>query len=527
MLFSFHVLQILIKKDQKTIDFYQSFLHIMVYMPLLRKFLFVVACIGILSWIKTTPSYAITAISDTITTSRPSAANVLSANQAANATQVSVIDLGQSGSNTIFLASDSAIFRPDTSAGESYNTINVASMSSQIAGSPNTRNIYFTSTISNAHHQGDVVTVPITAMHKVQFTTGTNIPVSGNLIITFPNLTTGDANNAASPSASTFQLNGIGSGQFKAFSGSTDITSHLTLTPTNPSGGGTAPTLSFALDGSTSITAGTVVTFYLGCSTATSASCSVNVPRIINPTKSFAASAGSADTWKIAVKTQDASSNDLESSSAKIATVESVQVQATVEPTITFTIAGFADNTNINTISGSCGSILTNSGIASTATSVNLGLLTNGQVNRSAQTLTVATNGSSGYVITATSSGQLRDAANGSNIQDANGGNGLTANDTPVPATITAGQAAFGIHACGARSSVNTDQWVNNGTITTAKFSNPWQTGTTNFYNTIASYNGGAVSSENTAVLYGATVSQTTPPGLYTTVLTYVATATF
>lgn len=492
----------------------------------------------------TEKSYAasLASVSDTISTSRPSASNVLSADQAANATQVSVIDLGQSASTTIYLASDAATFRQDT--GETMDAgVNVASMSAQISGTPNTRNIYFTTGVAHAHHKGDPVTVPITAVHSLGFTIVAGIPSSGKIVITFPALTSGDANNAASPSATTFQTNGLAQANFKVYdvTASSDITTNFTansgtIAVTAPSSG-TSPTITLTQGTTTSISAGHALKIFIGCTSITgsgsSAACGTNVPTLINPTKSFGATTGNADIWKVAIQTQDNNSVTLDTGSAKIGTVESVQVQATVEPTLTFTITGQTAGANINTISGSCGSITTTSpGINTTATSVNLGVLSNGQVNTAAQQLSVSTNGATGYTITATSSGRFINPGNGNYLTDANDltSAGLTANDTPVPKTVSAGQApngAFGIHACGADSSVNTDQWVNAGTITTAKFSNPWNTGTNGFYNTIASHTSGPVTSANTAILYAATVTATTPPGIYVTTLTYVASATF
>src|SRR5689334_15169136 len=97
-----------------------------------RGFIFVV--FGIYFFLCIQHGYAATlgSVSDTISTSRPSASNVLNADQAASATQVSVVDLGPSASSTIYLASDSAIFLRDT--GETQNAVNVASMSGQVSG---------------------------------------------------------------------------------------------------------------------------------------------------------------------------------------------------------------------------------------------------------------------------------------------------------------------------------------------------------------------------------------------------------
>lgn len=430
-------------------------------------------------------------IKDIITTSRPSAASPLSANAAAGSGIISIFDNGSR-----YLASDSAkIIRNQDGAATNID-INVASQSA------NLQTVYLGSNTSAFAGAGaDVLIVPITAKHTVSFTTITSVPVGGHMYIIFP----GSNVNSASPSATAFAWNNLQDANVSASFSSGTATCTITAT--------VAGTVDCEV-GTASVSPGTTVTIAIGSTT----------PTLINPTKT--ATAGTADLWKIFIKTTDGS-NDLDIGSTKIGTIESVFVQATVEPTLTFTIAGVANNTNINTIGACAGNITTNSGIPSTATDVNLGILGNGYISRSAQQLTVSTNAATGYVITATSSGQLKNPASGVIILDANGGTSLTANDTPAPETMVAGTPAFGIHPCGGKSNINTNQWVVAGDISTAKFSNPWNTGTNTFYNTIASYSGGAVTSDATAVLYAATISSTTPAGIYYTTLTYVATATF
>ncbi len=448
-------------------------------------------------------------VSDTISTSRPSASAPLATNQAASATQVTILD-----NESMFLASDSAILWPD--AGETLNTVNVASMSAINTPTSGRRIVYFTNTAANTHHAGDVITTAVTAMHKVRFTLQSAIPTDGKVIITFP----GSGNNTASPSATTFAFNGLNS--------TTGLPSQIVANNITCSGDTdtnvTAPVITCKSTGT--VSAGTVVTFLIGCTAQSSGECTTSSPRMINPTKTDADD-GDDDSWRVTVKTQDNNGVDLDSGEVKISTIEAVQVQATVEASLTFSITGVADATNINTISASCGSIVTNTGIASTATFVNLGLVSNAQVNRAAQQLSVATNAAAGYAITATSSGRFINPSSGQWIAGANGDTALSANDTPVPSTIAAGTAEFGIHSCGARSSVVSDQWTNGGTISTAKFSNPFNSGVNSYYSTIASYSGGPVNSENTVILYAVTASATTPAGIYSNYFTYVATGTF
>lgn len=453
-------------------------------------------------------------VSDTISTSRPSASAPLNGNQLANATQATVTDV--TSSSALWLASDSAVFNFDT--GQTLNTVNVSSMSAANTPAANQRILYLTSAITNAHHAGTAVFTSVTATHTIKFTTISNIPSSGRIIITFP----GSGSNIASPSATTFAFNNIATGQITV----NNVACTWTIT---------APTLDCLV--TSQITGGTTITIILGCTTGTT-TCTVFSPRLINPTKS--AAAGSADTWKVSITTTDTTANGgttLDSGSARIATVEAVQVQGTVEPTLTFTISGTTDGSDVTSAASGCGaSILSNTGIDTTATFVNLGILSNARLNKAIQRLRVSTNGSTGYSITATSSGRFINPASGFFFADANGNSNLTANDTPVPAVIevaAATAAKFGIHACGSRvTAVNSNQWVNAGTAPdttdgTARFSNPWNTGTSGFYNTIASYTAGPVTNDDTAILYASTILGSTPAGIYGNYYTYVATATF
>lgn len=453
-------------------------------------------------------------VSDILSTSRPSAAAPLSADQAANAGQAQIFDNG-----SFFLASDSAVIYPDT--GETINAgINIASMSATAVPSATNRVVYFTNTVSNAHHKGDALIANVTATHQIKFTAISTIPASGKVILTFP----GSGSNIASPSATGFSFNGM-----------------TTTNPTDVKCFPTAVCNAISVTGSNTITfttnaqvnGGTVVYINIGCTTAASGPCTAFASRLINPTKT--AAAGTADAWKVTIQTQDNNLINLDYGALRAATIESVQVQALVEPTITFTIAGLLNTDNYNTVSGAanCGSEASNTGIDSTATFVNLGLLNNGQVSRAAQKLTVSTNGATGYAITATTSGRFINPASGQWLADGNGGNGLTANDTPVPVVVpAANNAFFGFSPCGTNVyNVPANIWgtIGGNTITaaSAKVSNPWNTGTNGYYATLTSYTAGPISGDITVVRFAAGVSGTTPAGTYTTTVSYVATATF
>ena len=466
---------------------------------------------------------SLTSVSDLISTSRPSAAAPLSGAGGVllGAGEAQIFDNG-----SFFLASDSAVILKDPVTLETSDVgLKIASMSATGVPSANNRIVYFTNSTANAHHQGVALVTPITATHTIKFTTISTIPSGGSIIINFP----GAGSNTASPSATGFSFNG-------ELATPTDVICY----PVGACSGGKASnqlnSFTFTTSGG-AIAGGTTIYINIGCTTAGSGPCTAFASRLINPTKT--AVAGTADAWKISIQTTDTPANGsvvLDSAILRAATIESVQVQATVEPTITFTIAGIANggatNFNVGT-AGNCGSEFSNTGIDSTATFVNLGLLNNSQPNKVAQLLTVSTNGSNGYAITATSSGRFINPASGFWLNDGNGGNGLTANDVPAPLVIPAnGNAFFGISPCGV--DVPTAIWGSAGTTmiaASATVSNPWNngalTGASGFYATVASHPSGSVSNALTVVRYGAEVSGTTPAGIYTTILSYVATATF
>jgi len=286
---------------------------------------------------------SLSSLKDTITTSRPSAATPISANAASGIGQLSVLANGST-----FFASDSAtIIRNGTVL---QSNINVASQSAVYT------TVYFGQTTSTAVQAGtDVLTVPVTARHTITFNTVTSIPASGTIVIQFP----GATSNTASPSASSFGWNNLQAGNVSvsgASCGSLAVSTPGTVTCTVNS----------------IVSGGAGITVTIGSTT----------PALINPTKS--AAAGINDSWLVSAFTTDASFNTLDSSSTKVATIDSIQVLGTIEPTLTFTITGVNNGTNINTISGSCGSIVTNAGLATTPTSVNLGILNNGYISAAA-----------------------------------------------------------------------------------------------------------------------------------------------
>ena len=493
---------------------------------LINKHLLLISLIVLLGLFFTTKANAATLanVSDIISTSRPSAAAPLAQDQLAATTSAAIVSLDTPilSNSPDFLASDSALLFADTGQTISVG-LNVASESAQDKPLTNQQIVYFTSSIANAHHKGTTMIVPVTATHTIKFTTVTGIPASGHIIIAFPFITqtaacTPNCANIASPSATGFSFNGM------TVSAPSDVRFN-NATCSTVSVNSAAGTIDCAL--TSSVAAATTVTVLIGC-TAGTTSCTTFAPRLINPTKGPTA-AGLADTWKVTISTTDTSGITLDTGRALIATIEAVTVQGIVEPYLTFTIAGIAGGTPVCSASDT-----TNAGLTQTAEFVDLGSLTNASINIEAQNLTVNTNASAGYAITATSSGRFINPASGFWITQANNPDtALTANDTPAPGFLTAGTPAFGIHPCansGASTTVPTISGIWGSGVTGggagAKYSNPWNSGAAGFYANISSTSVPSATSVTT-VEYAATVSQTTPTGVYSTYFTYVATATF
>ena len=445
--------------------------------------------------------------SDTITTSRPSASTPLSANVSVGDAQASIYNNGST-----FLASDSAHFWGQT--GESLNVATVSAAATTL---------FFTATATQAHANGTAVSVPITAVHTIKFTTQTNIPTSGTIVISFPTSNSSDSNQA-SPSASTFMFNNLSTSNIKANFSTGTSTCTFAITGT---AAGSAPTITCTV-GTAAVTAGTTVTILVGCTTAgTSCAVANQVPTLINPTKS--ATAGTADTWAVNIDTTDASSNVLDNTKIKVGTVESVTVTAHIDPTFTFVITGVANATALTSLctDGAVNNDTTNSGFASTSTNVNLGTLLATSVNIAAQKMVITSNAINGYTIIATSSGHLLNPANGYYLQDAQGT--PTNNDTPAPntatATITAGSNRFGIHPCdlSSQAKINTTTW-GSGTGASNYYANP---SSQYYYTLVNSASGPATNGDVFYIEYAASPQGTTPPGDYHTTLTYVASTTF
>lgn len=228
------------------------------------------------------------------------------------------------------------------------------------------------------------------------FTTTTQIPSNGDLLITIPALDTtnktadGFPDTSSSTSTNGFDIGTIATGDISV-TGCTD-------------GNWTVA----------SITAGTSSADHLilvnRSSTACAASSAITVtidsaPGLRNPAPLTTHTQGQADAYQINIKSRDGGDNTLDQSDVTVAPVEGVLVSASVDETLSLTIAGVTAN------SGSyCGITRSASSPDTTATTVPWGSLSptyGSATHNTNHQITVSTNSAAGYSLYAEENDQL------------------------------------------------------------------------------------------------------------------------
>lgn len=127
-----------------------------------------------------------------------------------------------------------------------------------------------------------------------------------------------------------------------------------------------------------------------------------NVNQLINPAPApnhvLGQANASADTYTFLIRHTDSANTIINNDTTigKIALTESVQITATIDPTITFYIDNIGTTTPGDT---RCGATLSGGAAQTTATTVNFGSLSLGQFNTLAQRFSCSTNALSGYTV--------------------------------------------------------------------------------------------------------------------------------
>lgn len=261
---------------------------------------------------------------------------------------------------------------------------------------------------------------------------------------------------------------------------------------------------------------GQALTLYIGNTNGT------NTP--IAPATGTSHTEGTADTYTVIVKNFAAEANPnsatpVDSTTAKVAHIESVRVTATVDPTISFSIAGIASGAT------RCG---VSTDVTTTALSVPFGTMSLNTFKTLAQDLTVSTNATGGYVVTASENDQLgKDGATTPNIADAPGNNTLeseSVSDEWTTATVNGfGFSLQNVDAASIAFQYTTATGNCTGTFCSRQFADiaGSETAQTIFSSTTVA------NAENAYVCYRLSVGATQAAGDYENQITYTATGTF
>ncbi len=261
---------------------------------------------------------------------------------------------------------------------------------------------------------------------------------------------------------------------------------------------------------------GTLTTVVTTPSSQSTQTVSVDYTGITNPSTSNTTSYARITTYS------DTGSTTIDTATVAFAvlTSTSIAVSASIDPTLTFSIAGVTGN-GANTVNSAT---ITN-GLATTASTIPFGTLTSATAKVAAQDITVATNASSGYTVTASTSANTQSGnppltSGSTNNIDAFSGTNATPTtwSSPAGGTANTNTGYFGY--------TTEDATLCTGTAARFTTSGPkWAGPSTVGNEVICSATG--VSSETTRIGYEIEVNSVQPPGSYSGTVILVATPTY
>lgn len=251
------------------------------------------------------------------------------------------------------------------------------------------------------------------------------------------------------------------------------------------------------------------------------------IDNIINPAPKPSHTTGLADTYPVIIQQLDSSLNVIDTTTVNIAVIEAVRITAFVPPQITFQILGLPVGTM------ACGLA---TGVATTPTSVPFGPVSISAFTDAAQALTVSTNASGGYVVTAIENDQLGlngaacPAPSGNCIPDSPGDEGtMTSTNTDDWELSSTKGFAYSLDNVNSTPITPAFEWdvpfedCDSGNYCARQFADDSATDppVTIFENTTVADN------DNLYVCYKIIVAATQAAGNYENFVTYNATATF
>lgn len=252
----------------------------------------------------------------------------------------------------------------------------------------------------------------------------------------------------------------------------------------------------------------------------------ITISSIINPAPESGHTTGTANSHAIIIQHINSSFTVSDTTSAAVGVIEAVKVTATVDPTISFTIAGIASGQT------RCG-VATD--VTTTAAAVPFGSLSLSAFGDAAQTLNVSTNAVNGYSVTALANDQLGlngatcagDNTGNSCIRDSIGNGGAMTHSASAEWSSTAAKGfAYSIQNTDANTvafQYTTATGNCTGTYCARQFADA-----ENSQTAVQLFNSATVAdNESVDVCYRIIPSVTNAAGNYENNVTYTATATF
>ena len=369
----------------------------------------------------------LTNASATLSNSRLSYKSSISTNQSVGDTTITIdTDSGDDDTDHLFPGDTVCFVNADQSGCEGDRDYTVGS----ITTTPDGTSFTITDGLDKALIDTDFVVATQSGTLTLQFVLSSEVPSTGDILVTLPSVDTDSKTDDSFPDTnSTLATNGFDIGVIDSTNISTTSTGcNNNWTTVNPTAGGASADTTIRLDRNTDA---------CGIGTTVSMSIGITAP-LINPAPITSGhTQGTADYYSLTIQTRDGSDNQIDTVNVMVAPVEGVFVSATVEETLSFTIAA------VGVGSSHCGASAVTD-VTTYAFAVPFGTLdiTKGvEVFKEAeQQLTVTTNAASGYKVYTTEDDELgKDGADSPFIPDTPCDSGpcthTTAQDWVTPAT--------------------------------------------------------------------------------------------
>jgi len=223
----------------------------------------------------------------------------------------------------------------------------------------------------------------------IAFTTVNEIPSNGDILVTIPAIqSSGKTCDGFPDTASTIATNG-----FDLKHVYDDSPSDVSVTGCTDGNWNTTETVTCG-NGSTNHT---IRIDRQTAACAASSAITVTITNVINPAPYLSHTQGQGDAYEINIKTRDGSDQTLDQSDVKVVPIEGVFVSATVDESLSLTVAGVTADTG-----SYCGITRTSSTPDTTAYSIPWGTVPStyaAATHNTEQQLTVSTNALSGYKV--------------------------------------------------------------------------------------------------------------------------------